>query len=312
MEERPSEGHLPLGGTLPEPPGKMGAVSPFRLEKIMKAAPKISVIIPSLNQRKFLERALDSLSQQRYPLLEVIVVDGGSTDGTQEVLRERGDVVSRWVSEPDEGQTQAVNKGFRLATGEIFGWLNCDERYLPQALWLVGETFAREPDLDLVFGHRVVTDLQGREVERQRQPALHPRYFSLYAAGWLFSDATFWKKELHRKTGELDEMLCRRYSMDVDWFGRLSLNVRRWRRLDAYLSEFMEHEGRVTQEVPELPYIARQIRQRLLKLAGVSPLQVLLLSPVFFVLSRYGRFGWRGLLYPPRPKTVLRFAGLSR
>jgi glycosyltransferase involved in cell wall biosynthesis len=278
----------------------------------MKAAPKLSVIIPSFNQSKFLEGALDSLSQQRYPLLEVIVVDGGSTDGTREILRERGDVVSRWVSEPDEGQTQALNKGFRLATGEIFGWLNCDERYLPQALRLVGEAFVREPDLDLLFGHRVVTDFQGREVERQRQPALHPRYFSLYAAGLLFSDATFWKKELHRKTGELDEILCRRYCMDLDWFGRLSLNVRRWRRLDAYLSEFMEREGRVTQGVPELPDIEQKIRRRLLALAGVSPFQVILLSPIFFVLSRYGRLGWRGLLYPPRPGTVFRFAGLIR
>ncbi len=117
---------------------------------------------------------------------------------------------------------------------------------------------------------------------------------------------------MHRKTGELDEVLCRRYCMDLDWFGRLSLQVKRWRRLDAYLSEFTEHEGRVTFAVPELPDIAQKVRQRLLHLAGVSPLRVILASPLFFLLCRYGRFGWRGLLHPPRPDTVLRFAGLIR
>ncbi len=153
----------------------------------------MSIIIPSFNQARFLERALDSLSRQQYPRLEVIVMDGGSTDGTVALLKSRKEVVSRWVSAPDAGQTQALNRGFRLAAGEVLGWLNCDERYRDGALRLVGEAFAREPDLDIVFGHRVITDESGRELERQRQPALHPKHYALYASGLLFSDATFWK-----------------------------------------------------------------------------------------------------------------------
>jgi glycosyltransferase involved in cell wall biosynthesis len=278
---------------------------------MMSNLPGISIVIPTFQQREFLVQALDSLARQDYPQLEVIVVDGGSTDGTVELL-ERSPVVSRWVSEPDEGQTQALNKGFRLASGEIYGWLNCDERYRPGALRLAGEAFAAEPDLDILFGHRVVTGKSGRELERRRQPALHPRNYALYASGLLFSDATFWKKELHQKTGELDEVLCRRYCMDVDWFGRLSLHVKVWRRLDAYLSEFTEHEGRMTAAVPELPDIEWKIRQRLLKLAGVGALQVILMSPLYFVITRYGRFGWRGLFTLPRLDTVFRFAGLIR
>jgi len=278
----------------------------------MAVLPRISIVIPSFNQGDMLQGALDSLSSQHYPALEVIVVDGGSTDGTVELLKSRGDVVSRWVSEPDTGQTQALNKGYRLATGEVYGWLNCDERYRPGTLRLVGETFAREPGLDMVFGHRVVTDKEGLELGRLRQPALNPRHYALYVSGLLFSDATFWKASLHRRTGELDEVLCRRYAMDYDWLGRLSLNLRRWRRLDAYLSEFTEHEGRVTLDVPELPDIEQKIRRRLHALSGVGSWRVILLSPLFFVLSRYGRFGWRGLLYPPQPGTVFRFAGLRR
>jgi glycosyltransferase involved in cell wall biosynthesis len=278
----------------------------------MTAFPRMSIVIPSFNQAGFLERALDSLAGQGYPHLEVIVVDGASTDGTVALLKSRGDVVSRFLSEPDDGQTQALNKGFAMATGEVFGWLNCDERYRPGTLARVGEAFAGDPELDLVFGHRLVVDLQGVELVRLRQPALHPRHYALYASGLLFSDATFWKADLHRRTGELDEVLCRRYAMDFDWFGRLALNLGGWRRLDAYLSEFTEHEGRVTLNVPELPDIERLIRRRLHTLAGISPLRVILLSPWFFMLTRYGRFGWRGLFKPLRPWTVFRFAGLSR
>jgi len=264
--------------------------------------------MPSYNQGRFLTNALESLASQSYPHLEVIVVDGGSSDGTVQLL-EQSPVVSHWLSEPDEGQTQALNKGFRLATGEVFGWLNCDERYRPGALWKVGEAFAQDRDLDLVFGHRIVVDQEGRELKRLRQPALHPKYYALYASGLLFSDATFWKADLHRRTGELDEVVCRRFSMDFDWFARLSLNLRRWRRLDAYLSEFIEHEGRVTLHVPELPEIHQLIKARLFKMARIKSWQALLLCPLFLFLTRFHRLGWQGFWRPPGVATIFRITG---
>jgi len=259
-----------------------------------------------------LGRALDSLGRQEYPNLEVIVVDGASQDDTVAVLQARPDVVTRWVSEPDTGQTQALNKGFAMATGEVFAWLNCDECYRPGTLRLIGEAFARDPDLDIVFGHRLVVDRSGREIRRMRLPALHPRNYALYASGLLYSDTTFWKAEVHRRTGELDEITYPRGFMDFDWFGRLGLQVKRWRRLDAYLSEFTEHEGRLTIDVPEMPEIAYQVRRRLQQLTGVTPFQVMLWSPLYFVICRYTYFGWRGLLRPPAFKSLLRVAGLIR
>jgi glycosyltransferase involved in cell wall biosynthesis len=250
--------------------------------------------------------------EQEYPHLEVIVVDGASSDGTVELLEARSDIVTQWVSEPDKGQTNALNKGFAMATGEVFGWLNCDERYLPGALHLIGEAFEEDPELDIVFGHRIVVDQEGREIERMKLPPVHPGKYALYASGLLFSDTTFWKAEIHRRTGQLDEINHPRYGMDFDWFARLGLNVKHWKRLDAYLSEFTEYEGRVTKNVAEMPEIAYQIRKRVQRLAGISPLRVIFWSPLYFSLSRYGRFGWRGLLKPPSAISLLRVAGIVR
>ena len=278
----------------------------------MSRLPRISVVIPSFNQAGFLARALDSLAAQQYPALEVIVIDGASTDGTVELLESRSDVVTQWVSEPDAGQTSALNKGYAMATGEVFGWLNCDERYRAGALRRVGATFARIPGLDVAFGHRIVVDIHGNEIGRMRMPAIHPGRYAVYASGLLFSDTTFWSAEAHRRTGLLDEAGCPRYGMDFDWFARLGLNARRWRRIDEYLSEFTEHAGRVTFRVPEMPDIARRIRRKLQKAAGVGPLEIVALSPVYFVLSRVGRMGWRGLMRPPSPASVLRVAGVIR
>ena len=274
------------------------------------ALPRISVVVPCRNQAGFLRGALGSLARQDYPHLEVIVVDGASSDETVELLRRRSDVISRWVSEPDRGQTHALNKGYAMATGEVYGWLNCDERYRPGALLAVGKAFADRPGLDVVFGHRVVVDERGREVARMRLPAIHPASYALYASGLLFSDTTFWSARVHEATGVLDEANCPRYGMDFDWFARLGLNVRRWRRLDAYLSEFTEHAGRISRDVPEMPEIARDIRRRVRALAGVGIGRIVLASPLYFVLSRWGRHGLRGLLRPPSPRTLLRIAGI--
>ncbi len=112
---------------------------------------KVSIITPSLNQADFIERSIQSVLGQQWSPLEHIVVDGGSTDGTLDIL-EKYNGQLRWVSEPDKGQSDAVNKGIRTATGDVIGWLNSDDIYYPGAVKLAVEFLTAHPELDAVYG----------------------------------------------------------------------------------------------------------------------------------------------------------------
>ncbi len=114
--------------------------------------PKISIVTPSFNQGKFLEKTILSVLEQGYPNLEYIIIDGGSTDESVDIIKKYADRLTYWVSEPDRGQSHAINKGFERATGEIFGWLNSDDWYHPGALQAVAEAFAANPEAGAVVG----------------------------------------------------------------------------------------------------------------------------------------------------------------
>ncbi|MDQ5820505.1 MAG: glycosyltransferase, partial [Actinomycetota bacterium] len=136
--------------------------------------PLVSVVVPSYDQGRFLEEALRSVLDQDYEPLEVLVVDGGSSDASVDVIRRHADRLAWWTSEPDRGQAHALNKGFSRAQGEILGWLSSDDVLLPGAIARVVEELERDPETLLVYGEALFVDEDGAEIF-----PLEPRPFDL-------------------------------------------------------------------------------------------------------------------------------------
>lgn len=130
----------------------------------MTAPPLVTLVTPSLNQGRFLEEAIRSVLEQDYPRLEYAVLDGGSTDGSVEIIERYADRLAWWTSEPDGGQAAALNKGFRRAQGEILGWLSSDDTLLPGAVARVIAELERDPEAQLVYGEALFVDEAGREL----------------------------------------------------------------------------------------------------------------------------------------------------
>jgi len=184
---------------------------------------RVSVVTPSFNQARFIERTIESVLSQRGPFeLEYLVVDGGSTDGTVDLLRRQGERV-RWVSEPDRGQSDALNKGFRMATGDVLAWLNSDDLYEPGALAAAVEALSGGPRW--CFGRCRIVDAEGREV---RGPiaaykawlARHYSHARLLAVNFVPQPAVFFRRDLLEQVGPIDEA-CH-YAMDYDLWLRFA------------------------------------------------------------------------------------------
>ena len=201
--------------------------------------PSISVIIPSLNQARFLNETLACLAQQQYPALEVIVVDGGSSDGSQDIIRQHAAIVTRWISEPDGGQGDAINKGMRLANGSIVSWLNSDDLLFEDALLAIGRAFAENPQVDVIYGKGTKIDEAGDWVKDV--PAHPPQPGFLRHCCKLLQNSVFFKRTLFERVGGLDKRL--HFAIDWDLFLKfeaagavflaLDQPIGKWRRYAA-------------------------------------------------------------------------------
>lgn len=214
----------------------------------MTDLPSITIVTPCLNAVDTIEEALESVRSQGYPRVEHLVIDGGSTDGTLEILERAGDL--RLVSEPDEGRVDAVNKGIAMAGGDVVGWLNGDDRYEPGALHAVGEAFAAEPAAPWVTGYCRIIDAGGREIRKgvtaYKNAFLRRFSYGLYLTQNFVSDpATFVRRDVLLDVGPLDP----RYAISHDY--DLWLRVARHGDpvvLRRYLSRFRMVEGTLSME----------------------------------------------------------------
>lgn len=201
--------------------------------------PRISVITPSFNQAAFIERTIRSVLDQDYPNLEFLVVDGGSTDGTLEVLR-RYEGKLRWISEKDRGQADAINKGIGMTQGEIVAYLNSDDAYESGTLERVARYFTEHPDAMWVTGKCRIIDEHDREI---RKPITaykncllrRYRYSLLLVTNPISQPATFWRRQVQEEVGLFNE--AEHLVMDYDFWLRVG---RRYEPaiFDAYLANF--------------------------------------------------------------------------
>lgn len=193
----------------------------------------ISIITPSYNQASYIKRTLESVAQQRKHLppgvqIEHIVFDGNSTDGTQDILQAFEPAVT-WVSEKDGGQTDAVNKGLKLSSGEIIGWLNSDDIYYPATISKVLDFFAQHPDVDIVYGQADHIDTNDQPFERY--PTEPWNFERLKEVCFICQPALFFRRRVLAQCGLLNDIL--HYCMDYDYWLRLSLAGLKF----AYLEE---------------------------------------------------------------------------
>lgn len=180
--------------------------------------PKISVITPSFNQAQFLERTIRSVLDQDYPNLEYIVIDGGSMDGSADIIQKYASRLAYWVSEPDAGQANAINKGLRRATGDWVAWQNSDDVFYPDAFRQLAARALSESKASLIIGDMNMIDVNDRLLRDIKY--VRPTYGSMLAEGMVLTNqAAFWRRELHAKLGCLVEDL--HYGFDFEWFLRI-------------------------------------------------------------------------------------------
>lgn len=199
--------------------------------------PLISIITPSFNQGKYIEATIQSVHSQNYPRLEFFVMDGGSTDETKSILQKYDSKITKWVSEKDNGQSDAINKGFRLATGDIVTWLNSDDEYLPETLHKVAELFNNHPQAQLVFGStlqhgpKFKSRIHGAPAENIEERCLAYIPFP--------QPSSFFRKKVLDNQGLLNESL--HYGMDFDLLVRIVLNYDIFRS-DEVFSKYLIHD----------------------------------------------------------------------
>lgn len=246
----PSLANLP-----PPPPGKTGW--PWNVESKQltnpitkdKPLPRVSILTPSFNQGNFIEETIRSVLLQGYPNLEYIIVDGRSTDNSVEVIRKYEPWLAYWESEPDIGQANAINKGFRHSTGNIIAWLNSDDCYQAGTIQNVVSYFQRCQDSHVVCGfRRYISD--SHIDERRVRVYLSPDRYSLSRCCYLAQETVFFKRSVWETVGELDESY--QFALDYDYWQRILYNNYRFFLIPRFLGLFRIHGSSKGNRLPAL------------------------------------------------------------
>jgi glycosyltransferase involved in cell wall biosynthesis len=200
--------------------------------------PIVSIITPSFNQARYLEATIASVLGQNYPNIEHIVMDGGSTDGSVEIIRRHESRLAYWSSGPDNGQTDAIAKGFARAKGSVLAWLNSDDMLAPSAVRIVMDAFERHPQAGVVYGDRLEIDSRGNVTGVCRCPSWYGQMLRRNIT--LPQEATFFRRGAFDKAGGVNASLA--FSMDFDLWCRLA-KVTSFHHVPAFLGYFRRHDA---------------------------------------------------------------------
>jgi glycosyltransferase involved in cell wall biosynthesis len=202
--------------------------------------PLISIVTPSFNQALFIEEALESVRLQNNEHCEHLVIDGMSTDGTVDLLRNRvknkDDWNMFWISERDSGQSEALNKGFRWAKGEIIGWLNSDDRYRVGCFEHIIQAFEDNPKVDIFYGDYLMVDETGKVLEIRREIEFSAFILLYHRILYIPTTATFFRRRVFEEGNWLNEKL--QYAMDLEFFIRLSKRGYCFKHIPQLLADF--------------------------------------------------------------------------
>lgn len=270
--------------------------------------PVLSIIVPSYNQGTFLERTILSVLNQRYPNLQLIVIDGGSHDNSVDIIKKYEQYIAYWVSEKDQGQSDAVNKGFRKAKGDIIGWQNSDDIYLPNAFFDMTDAFRQYPEADFVYGNRLDLDAHDKIMGETRFTKFS-RLVYQYDGISISTQSMFFRRSVLSEIGYLDTSLS--FTMDYDWFLRAAIHGCRFHYIPSYLGAIRRHENAKTEAFWDSSERLEECRTvdrrhgRIKALAVPMKMYGLLFRSVHYIMQGDGKYVFKGLFRRIRHKRLL-------
>ena len=232
-----------LGRLYQHPPQPIYLPKQYLGPSALLQTPCVSIVTPSFKQGKYIRRTIDSILGQDYPSLEYFVQDGGSMDETVDILRAYQDKLTGWESRPDQGQSHAINLGFGRCTGEVMAWINSDDVLLPGAIHAVVEYFNRHPEVDVVYGDRILIDENDLQIGRWILPGHDAQVLSW--ADYIPQETLFWRRRIWNKVGRhVDENF--KFAMDWDLLIRFREAGAKFAHMPRFLGAFRIHEHQKT------------------------------------------------------------------